>query len=104
MDFDYKETYATQRKCRMGDALLDYLGDEDVTARRTYEDILSEVDELIEYHAKYLQKAKDLKSLLMGHRPVDLGHSEFLTEDRWSNFPNDNGDYISGLSDDILAL
>ena len=98
------ESYSQQRKCRMADAISDYLNDEDVSARRTYEEMLDEVNDVIEYHQRNLDKAKELRSLMMGNRPVDLNDPQFLTEDRWSNFPKENGDYITGLSEDILAL
>ena len=97
-------TYDQQRRCRMADAINDYLNDSDVTARRTYEDMLAEIDDVIKYHQDNLNKAKELKSLMMGNRPDSLSDPQFLTEDRWSNFPNENGDYMTSLSEDILAL
>lgn len=104
MDFDYKETYSSQRKDRMGDALLDYINDDDVTSRRVYEEILSEVDDLIQYHQNQLDKSRQLKSLLMGNRPDSLSDPTLLNEDTWSDFPLDPGDYVKSLSDDILSL
>ena len=38
-------TYAEQRKFRMGDAIGDYLNDEEVGARQAYEEIISETQE-----------------------------------------------------------
>ncbi len=110
MDFDYKETYSSQRKNRMGDALLDYINDDDITSNRVYDEILSEVDEMVEYHQKQLNKSRELKSLLMGNRPDSLAalakatDTMLLNEDAWSDFPTQPGDYIKSLSDDILAL
>jgi hypothetical protein len=89
------ELYENQRKNRLGDSIGDYLTDEDCDSRRIYEELLSEVDDWIKYHQRYLDKAVELKSLLMGNRSVTLEVSEFLSEDRWSNFPTENGDYIS---------
>ena len=97
-------TYDQQRRCRMADAINDYLNDSDVTARRTYEEMIAEIDDAIKYHQDNLDKAKELKSLMMGNRPDSLSDPQFLTEDRWSNFPNEHGDYMTSLSEDILAL
>ena len=65
------QTYEQQRKCRMGDAISDYLSDDKVDARRCYEEMLSEVDEVIEYHKTSLGKATRLKELMLGHRDID---------------------------------
>lgn len=89
------ELYENQRKNRLGDSIGDYLTDEDCDARRIYEELLTEVDDWIKYHQRYLDKAVELKSLLMGNRSVTLEVSEFLSEDRWSNFPNEQGDHLT---------
>jgi len=65
-------TYEQQRKDRMGDAIGDYLCDEDMTAKQTYDEMLSEIQVWIDYHQKFLDKAIALKSLMMGHREIDL--------------------------------
>ena len=61
-------TYDKQRKCRMQDAIDDYLNDEKVDARRAYEEMLSCVDDVINYHKKQHDRAAKLKSLLLGER------------------------------------
>jgi uncharacterized protein YjbJ (UPF0337 family) len=61
-------TYAGQRKNRMGDAIGDYLGDEEVGARQAYEEILSEAQEWYNYHKKQLEKAKEFLDLLQTPR------------------------------------
>lgn len=68
----WKTMYSQQRKERMQDAIDDYLNDDEVDARRTYEEILSCVDDVINYHKKQLDKAVALKSLMMGHRSFDI--------------------------------
>ncbi|WDS61119.1 hypothetical protein SBM3_00029 [Synechococcus phage S-BM3] len=68
---NWKDVYARQRKDRMQDAIDDYLNDDEVDARRAYEEILSCVDDVINYHKKEYDKAVELKSLMMGHRPLD---------------------------------
>ena len=65
-------TYEKQRRCRMADAINDYLCDEDVDARRCYEEMLAEVDEIINYHKKSLGKASRLKEMMMGNRDISF--------------------------------
>lgn len=85
------EGYAQQRKGRMQEAIDDYLNDDRVTARQAYEEMLSCVDDVINYHKKSMDRAVDLKSLMMGHREMELitcvdnidptlGRAEFLAE------------------------
>ena len=69
---DWVQEYAKQRKCRMQDAIDDYLQDERVTARQAYEEILSCVDDVINYHKVNLDRAVALRSLMLGNREVDL--------------------------------
>ena len=66
---DVLKTYSEQRRDRMGDAIGDYLTDEDVDARRAYEEILAEVQTWIDYHQKFLIKAQNLYALMQGERP-----------------------------------
>ena len=65
-------TYEKQRKCRMQDAIDDYLQDDKVSARQTYEEMLSCVQDVIDYHKKEMDKAVALRALMMGNREVDL--------------------------------
>ena len=67
---DVLKTYAQQRRDRMGDAIGDYLTDEDVDARQAYEEILAEVQTWIDYHQKFLVKAQNLYALMQGERPL----------------------------------
>ena len=55
---DWNAEYAKQRKDRMQDAIDDYLQDEHVDARQAYEEILSCVDDVIEYITRSLKKRK----------------------------------------------
>ena len=68
----WSKEYERQRKDRMQDCIDDYLQDEKVDARRAYEEILSCIDDVINYHKKQFDKAVALKSLMMGHREVDF--------------------------------
>ena len=57
---DWDKEYARQRKNRMQDAIDDYLNDEAVEARRAYEEILSCVDDVRQYHKDQYDKANEL--------------------------------------------
>ena len=73
MTDDYwQKEYETQRKDRMQNCIDDYLQDNKVTARQAYEEILSCVDDVINYHKKEYEKAVELKSLMLGHRECDI--------------------------------
>ena len=61
-------SYSEQRKCRMQDAIDDYLNDEEVDARRSYEEMLSCIDDVRKYHKKQYDKADELYNLLLGNR------------------------------------
>ncbi len=64
-------TYEKQRKCRMQDAIDDYLNDEKVSSRQTYEEMLSCINDVIEYHEKAYCRARGLYDLMVGNREVD---------------------------------
>lgn len=72
LNVDWKQQYHKQRKDRMSDAIDDYLQDEEVSCRQTYEEMLSCVQEVIDYHRKGMERATVLKSLMMGNRDVTL--------------------------------
>ena len=65
-------TYEKQRKCRMQDAIDDYLTDDKVPARQAYEEMLSCINDVIEYHERAYCRARGLYDLMMGNREVDL--------------------------------
>ena len=65
-------TYEKQRKCRMQDAIDDYLTDDKVPARQAYEEMLSCINDVIKYHEQAYCRAASLRDLMMGHREVDL--------------------------------
>jgi AcrR family transcriptional regulator len=67
---DVLKSYAEQRRDRMGDAIGDYLTDEDVDARQAYEEILAEIQTWIDYHQKFFVKAQNLYALMQGERPL----------------------------------
>ena len=64
-------TYEKQRKCRMQDAIDDYLNDEKVSSRQTYEEMLSCINDVIQYHEKAYCRARGLYDLMQGNREVD---------------------------------
>jgi hypothetical protein len=57
-------SYAEQRSDRLGDMIMDWLGDDTVTSKLFYESILYEVEDNIQYHQKALDKYKAFKALM----------------------------------------
>ena len=57
-------SYAEQRSDRLGDVIMDWLGDDNVSSKLFYESILHEVEENISYHHKALEKYKSFKALM----------------------------------------
>ena len=72
LNVNWDKEYAKQRKDRMQDAIDDYLQDDNVDSRHAYEEMLSCVQDVIDYHRKGMERATVLKSLMMGHREFDL--------------------------------
>jgi hypothetical protein len=68
----WKNEYSMQRKDRMQNAIDDYLNDDKVSARQTYEEMLFGIDDVINYHKKSMERAVELKSLMLGHREIDF--------------------------------
>lgn len=64
-------TYGEQRKCRMQDAIDDYLQDDTVDVQQMYDEILSCIQDVVDYHKINMDRAFELKSFMMGHRVVD---------------------------------
>jgi len=73
---DLFNEYSKQRRDRMQDAIDDYLNDDKVDARQTYEEILVTVNDVIDYHKKNLKKAEDLRSLMLGYRDTGINLPE----------------------------
>ena len=76
-------TYEKQRKCRMQDAIDDYLTDEKVPARQAYEEMLSCIDDVVKYHEKAYCRARDLYDYMMGNRPIDFGDNSAKLPERY---------------------
>ena len=53
-----RKTYAQQRKDRLQDAIDDYLQDGEFSAQQTYEEVLSCINDVIEYHQNAKQELK----------------------------------------------
>ena len=73
----WQNEYAKQRKDRIQDCIDDYLQDERVSARRAYEEMLSCIDDVINYHKSNMDRAVELKSLMMGHREIDFMNDQY---------------------------
>jgi len=83
----WQKEYETQRKDRMQDCIDDYLQDEKVSSRRAYEEMLSCIQDVIDYHRKGMEKATVLKSLMMGNREVDFA-DELAEKWQYDKLPN----------------
>lgn len=62
------KTYDEQRKDRMQSAIDDYLNDNKVSARKTYDEMLECVKDVMEYHQREYVKASELYDLMTGNR------------------------------------
>ena len=80
-------TYEKQRKCRMQDAIDDYLQDDKVPARQAYEEMLSCIDDVIKYHEQAYCRARGLRDLMMGHREID-DMDELAEKWQYDKLPN----------------
>jgi hypothetical protein len=70
------KTHESQRKDRLIDVIGDYITDENCSPEQAYREILEEVDSWVQYHQKFLDKAKKLKIMISGFEFDDLkGHS-----------------------------
>ena len=65
------KTYAEQRKCRLQDAVDDYMQDESVSILEFYHDLKDCIEDIITYHKKSKDRAQGALQLVLGHRPVD---------------------------------
>jgi hypothetical protein len=70
----WKNEYSKQRKDRMQNAIDDYLNDDKVSARQTYEEMLSGIDDVIEYHKKAYCRAMSLRDYMTGNTTLNLEH------------------------------
>ena len=57
------KTYEEQRKCRMQDAIDDYLNDEKVSPKQIYREMMDCMDDVLIYHQKQTDRVSTLKSL-----------------------------------------
>lgn len=55
------KSYDQQRKDRLQGVIDDYLQDEKMSSRQIFEEILSCIDDVVEYHQKHLDRANDVK-------------------------------------------
>ena len=81
--------YKTARRDRLADLIGDYLVDGGTDPRSFYEEILHEVNSWIEYHQSNLNRANEFKTLMQGNRTFEIKKSQFLAEDRITNFPGE---------------
>ena len=85
----HDNTYEKQRKCRVQDAIDDYLQDDKVPARQAYEEMLSCIDDVIKYHEQAYCRARGLYDLMMGNREIDpfLDDPELVKKWQYDKLP-----------------
>ena len=83
------KTYEEQRKCRMQDAIDDYLSDDKVSSRQAYEEMLSCINDVIQYHEKAYCRARSLYDLMMGNREIDslIDDPELIKKWQYNKLP-----------------
>ena len=90
LQHDWEAEYEKQRLDRLHNAIDDYLQDTQISPQKIYDDILDTVNGVIEYHQSNLDRAKQLYSLIRGNQVFEIKTSQFLAEDRISNYPYEN--------------
>lgn len=78
------QSYEQQRKDRLQGVIDDYLQDEKMSSRQVFEEILSCINDVAEYHQKHLDRANDLKSFCVYkvHSPEESEHHGMGIYDR----------------------
>ena len=71
LNVDWKAEYAKQRKNRLADSIFEYLQDDEVPLEVFYEDLTSELKDVIAYHERMKSKASSVLELFLGHRKID---------------------------------
>jgi len=69
------QTYDKQRRGRLADVIGDYLQDEDCDARRFYEEMLSELNDWIDYHRRFARKGENMRELMMSGTALSFDQS-----------------------------
>ena len=75
-----RKTYAQQRKDRLQDAIDDYLQDGEFSAQQTYEEVLSCINDVIEYHQNAYCRARELHDLMTSERKQNLNEHKIATQ------------------------
>jgi len=82
------KTYAEQRKCRLQDAVDDYMQDDKVTILEFYHDLKDCLKDIISYHTTSKERAVGALELVLGHRPtVGLDDIDQIEVSREINIP-----------------
>ena len=82
------KTYEQQRKDRLQDIIDDYLQDEKISSRQVFEEILSCINDVAEYHKKYLDRANDLKSFCVYKVHTPEENEYFAQKWQYDKIPN----------------
>ena len=82
------KTYEQQRKDRLQDIIDDYLQDEKISSRQVFEEILSCINDVADYHKKYLDRANDLKSFCVYKVHTPEENEYFAQKWQYDKIPN----------------
>jgi hypothetical protein len=83
------KTYEEQRKCRLQDAVDDYIQDDKVTILEFYHDLKDCLQDIISYHTTSKERAVGALELVLGHRPtVGLDDIDQVEVSREINIPS----------------
>lgn len=69
------DTYEKHRRNRLADVIGDYLSDEECDARRFYEEMLSELNDWIDYHRRFAKKGENMRELMMSGTALSFDQS-----------------------------
>lgn len=71
------DSYVKQRRERLDDSIFEYVSDEAVTAKETYDDIIDSIKGDAAYHKRYYDKCIALLKM-MGHSEdcLDIGGAD----------------------------
>lgn len=82
------KSYEHQRKDRLQSVIDDYLQDETISSRQIFEEILSCINDVAEYHKKYLDRANDLKSFCVYKVHTPEENEYFAQKWQYDKIPN----------------
>ena len=75
LNVDWNQIYLSERRTRLADSIDEYLQDDKTDARQTYEEILSCVQEVMNYHKKEYSIINEKVTWISKNRTINLSCS-----------------------------